>query len=59
MTDDQLAAVRRSASKQREWAERRDQNIRDAIEAGHSLRAVADAAGMHFTSIRKIANRER
>ena len=56
--DDELDQVRRSASKQREWTDRRDDDIRAALAAGRSLREVAEAAGLSASGVRKIANRK-
>lgn len=58
MTAKHLAEVRRSASKSREWTVRRDEAIRAAVAAGHSLGKVAEHAGLSKSAIAKIANRE-
>ena len=57
MTAQHLAEVRRSASKSREWTVRRDEAIRAAVAAGHSLGKVAEHAGLSKSAIAKIANR--
>ena len=56
--DDELDQVRRSAAKQREWTDRRDEAIRAALAADRSLREVAEAAGLSASGVRKIANRK-
>lgn len=57
MTTELLAEVKRSARRQREWTARRNQAIRDAVEAGASLRQVAESAGLSPSGIRKIVER--
>lgn len=53
-----IAAEVDEATKKLETAKgARDLLILDALEAGASLRQVADAAGMSFANVRKIAQR--
>lgn len=52
---DVAAILRQAGAKARHWTERRDVLIRDAIAAGASLRAVADAVGLSHTAVRFIA----
>lgn len=52
-----LALVRKSAAKAREWVELRDQAIRAAVNDGATLRAVGDAAGLSHTAVAKIVRR--
>jgi hypothetical protein len=52
-----LEAVHSTATKAREWTAKRDAAISDARAAGHSLRAIADAAGLSHTAVAKIASR--
>lgn len=39
------------------WVAKRDKLIREARREGHSLRAIADAAGLTHTAIAKILAR--
>ena len=39
--------------------EARDAAIREAHNEGWSLRDIAEAVGLHFTSVRKIVNQRR
>ena len=55
---DELEQVRRTAAKQREWTDRRNDTIRAALAAGRSLREVAEASGLSASGVRKIANRK-
>ena len=58
MASTPLTVARREAEKQRRATQRRDEAIRSALAAGHSLREVAEAAGLSASGVRKIANRE-
>jgi len=39
------------------WVAKRDQLIREARDEGHSLRAIAEAAGLTHTAVAKILAR--
>lgn len=50
------AELRKAGAKVREWTERRDELIAEAVANGGSLRAVAEAAGLSHTAVSFIAN---
>lgn len=52
-----LQAAASAAQKVREWTERRDRRIREALHDGASLRALGTATGLSHTAIAKIAKR--
>ena len=47
----------RAARMQRDWRTKRDQAIRDAVEAGASYREIAEAVQLSHTAVRKIAGK--
>lgn len=57
MPPDPLARVRRAARKAAHAHQERDEAIRAAVEAGHSLRAVADAAGLTNPRVHQIVRK--
>lgn len=57
ITTSELAEVRATADAARTAKTARDEAIRDALAAGHSQRAVAEAAGLTQPAIGKIAHR--
>lgn len=52
-------AIAAAAERARTNTAERDRLIRDAHRAGASLREIASAAGLHFTSVRKIVKKEQ
>lgn len=57
--DAHLTAVRRTARAAREALERRDDAIaRAALERGHSLRTIAEAAQLSHSGVAKIVERK-
>ena len=58
-TPDARKALTQAARKQREWRAKRDELIREAVEAGGSYREVAEAVGLSHTAVRKIAANRR
>ena len=55
---DTQRSLTQAARKQREWRQKRDQQIHDAIADGASYREVAEAVGLSHTAVRKIASKE-
>ena len=49
--------LRRAAEKQREWTERRNTAIREAVAAGGSYREVATAVDLSHAAVAKIVKR--
>jgi 2-keto-3-deoxy-L-rhamnonate aldolase RhmA len=52
----ELQAVTRAADKAASALKARDEAIRKAVADGHTLRAVAEAAGLSFARIHQIVN---
>lgn len=52
-------AIAAAAQRARANTEERDRLIREAHHAGASLREIAAASGLHFTSVRKIIKKEK
>lgn len=52
-----IPQVRTAAEKERRARSLRDQSIRAAHAAGHSLREIAEAAGLSHSAIAKIVAR--
>ena len=50
----QIDRVRMFAANFRDARERRDVQIREAREQGHTLRAIGDAAGLSYEQVRRI-----
>lgn len=48
-----------AASKSREWTEQRDRLIVEAVQAGGSLREVAETVGLSHTAVAKIVRRSK
>lgn len=57
-TDSDLGDVARWADAMTEAIAERNRTIRNAVAAGHSLRAVARAAGLTHPAVAKIIERE-
>lgn len=49
-------ALRTAGRKVAEWTATRDRLIKEAVEAGGSLREVGDAVGMSHTAVKFIAH---
>ena len=58
MTNDLHLELKRTADKAREYTEQRNWTIVKAHEEGMSYRQIADAVGLHFTSVANIVNRQ-
>jgi hypothetical protein len=54
---DHLSKVTRSADAYARARDARDETIRAAVAAGHSMRSVAEAAGISHTEVRRILAR--
>lgn len=55
--DKLLLQIAEAGDEARVWTRCRDARIREAVNAGMSLRAAADAAGLSHTAVAKIAKR--
>ena len=55
LTPDQARLLRKAGEKVAEWTRERDRLIREAIEAGASLRDVGEAVGLSHTAVKFIA----
>jgi DNA invertase Pin-like site-specific DNA recombinase len=55
----QATKLARYGANQRKATELRDQAIRDAVQAGGSLREVADAVGLSHMGVSRIVQRAR
>jgi len=53
----ELRSVARAAPRVREALDDRDNAIRRAYKAGHSLREIAEAAGLSHGGVKKIIDR--
>ena len=54
---DDRRTLARAARMQREWRTKRDEAIREAVEAGGSYREIAEAVQLSHTAVRTIAGR--
>ena len=54
---DTRRTLARAARMQRQWREKRDRLICEAVEAGGSYREIAEAVQLSHTAVRKIAGR--
>jgi DNA-binding CsgD family transcriptional regulator len=57
MPSDPLTEVADASRKIAEWTARREAAVHRAREAGHSLREIADAAGVTHQTIANLLNR--
>lgn len=56
MTPEMKTLVRNAARRAAAWTAERDHLIRQAVEAGGSLREVGEAAGLSHTAVKFIAH---
>ena len=56
--DPDIARLRRAVHQIDEWTAKRDQAARDLRARGFTLRAIAEAAGMTHTGVRKLLARD-
>lgn len=55
LTPDQARLLRKAGEKVAEWTRERDRLIREAVDAGASLRDVGEAVGLSHTAVKFIA----
>lgn len=56
LTDEARKELRQAGKQVKIWTAKRDELIRAAVEAGGSLREVADAVGLSHTAVKFIAH---
>ena len=55
LTPEQARLLRKAGEKVAEWTRERDRLIREAVDAGASLRDVGEAVGLSHTAVKFIA----
>lgn len=56
VTPEMAKALRAAGRKVQEWTVERDRLVKEAVEAGGSLREVGEAAGLSHTAVKFIAH---